>query len=330
MDTTMLLACLPAALPFHPGQHLLLLLKLRRSNADGAAGAGGRGCPHRGADPPSLRPRARILLRGDLPASPGTPMASFRANRVDYVFGLARNDRLEKAIVPELITATIDSIRTGKTTRRASRTSTTPPWAVGAANAGSQLGKAEVTGGEANPRFVVTSLKRSEAGARHLYEEDLLRAGRYGEPHQGVPARPVRRPHLDGNDHAGQPALRLWFASMAYMLLCSGIAPYRPGAHPVRRGHLRHDPAETAEAGRLGQFVGVRRIKIAMACACPWQGRVRIGPCPDLRSTLRRLTRTRQSMSTMLSPNAAEFAAGAEQLAGIPTFPVVTPDGASI
>ena len=32
--------------------------------------------------------------------------------------GLARNDRLEKAIVPELITATIDSIRTGKTARR--------------------------------------------------------------------------------------------------------------------------------------------------------------------------------------------------------------------
>ena len=27
-----------------------------------------------------------------------------------------------------------------------------------------------MTGGEANPRFVVTSLERSEAGVRHLYE----------------------------------------------------------------------------------------------------------------------------------------------------------------
>lgn len=28
-----------------------------------------------------------------------------------------------------------------------------------------------MTGGEANPRFIVTSLKRSEAAARHLYEK---------------------------------------------------------------------------------------------------------------------------------------------------------------
>jgi ribosomal protein L29 len=32
------------------------------------------------------------------------------------------------------------------------------------------IGKAEWTGGAANPRFVVTSLKRSEIEARHLYE----------------------------------------------------------------------------------------------------------------------------------------------------------------
>ena len=44
-------------------------------------------------------------------------MAWCEANRVDYVFGLARNDRLEKAIAAELITAAIESIRTGKTAR---------------------------------------------------------------------------------------------------------------------------------------------------------------------------------------------------------------------
>jgi hypothetical protein len=35
------------------------------------------------------------------------------------------------------------------------------------------VGKAEWTGGEANPRFVVTSLKPAEVEARHLYEGDL-------------------------------------------------------------------------------------------------------------------------------------------------------------
>src|SRR5689334_15676791 len=32
------------------------------------------------------------------------------------------------------------------------------------------IGKAEWTGGEANPRFVVTSLELAEVGARYLYE----------------------------------------------------------------------------------------------------------------------------------------------------------------
>ena len=39
------------------------------------------------------------------------------------------------------------------------------------------IGKAEMTGGEANPRFIVTSLKRSEAGARHLYENTYCARG---------------------------------------------------------------------------------------------------------------------------------------------------------
>ena len=89
-------------------------------------------------------------------------MAWCEANRVDFVFGLARNDRLEKAIVPELITATIESIRTGKTARsfKDFTYTTLDSWS----RERRVVGKAEVTGGEANPRFVVTSLKRSEAG----------------------------------------------------------------------------------------------------------------------------------------------------------------------
>ena len=130
-------------------------------------------------------------------------MAWCEANRVDYVFGLARNDRLEKAIVPELITATIDSIRTGKTARRFKDFRYTTLGKLEPRTPGHRQGGGH--GGEANPRFVVTSLKRERGRCAASLREDLLRAGRYGEPHQGVPARPVRRPHLDG-DHAGQPA----------------------------------------------------------------------------------------------------------------------------
>lgn len=44
-------------------------------------------------------------------------MAWCEANRVDFLFGLARNERLEEAIKAELIAATLRSIRTGKPAR---------------------------------------------------------------------------------------------------------------------------------------------------------------------------------------------------------------------
>ena len=55
------------------------------------------------------------------------------ANRVDFVFGLARNERLEEAIRAELMTATLDSIRTEHGRRAASRISPGRRWTVGAA-----------------------------------------------------------------------------------------------------------------------------------------------------------------------------------------------------
>ena len=51
--------------------------------------------------------RTRILLRGDSGFARETLMAWCEANRVDYLSGLARNERLEEAIKIELIAATI-------------------------------------------------------------------------------------------------------------------------------------------------------------------------------------------------------------------------------
>jgi len=49
------------------------------------------------------------------------------------------------------------------------------------------VAKAEWTQGEASPRFVVTSLKRSEAGARHLYEDISCARGDKSPPAPLVP-----------------------------------------------------------------------------------------------------------------------------------------------
>jgi hypothetical protein len=121
--------------------------------------------------------------------------------------------------------------------------------------------------GEANPRFVVTSLKRGEAAARPLYEQIYCARGdmenRIKECQLDLFADRTSTATMQANQ------LRLWFASMAYVLLCA-----------LRRIGLAHTQFAQATCGtirlkllKLGALVrvSVRRIKIAMASACPWQ-----------------------------------------------------------
>ena len=90
-------------------------------------------------------------------------------NRVDYLFGLARNERLVAAIATELRQAQQLSQATARPARRFKDLmwSTLDSWS----RQRRVVGKAEWTGGEANPRFIVTSLSRTEHKARHLYEK---------------------------------------------------------------------------------------------------------------------------------------------------------------
>jgi hypothetical protein len=72
-----------------------------------------------------------------------------------------------------------------------------------------------------------------------------------------------------GERSAGNPHAALWFASIAYVLLCA-----------LRRIGLAHTQFAEATCGtirlkllKIGTQVrvSVRRIKMAMASACPWQ-----------------------------------------------------------
>ena len=177
-------------------------------------------------------------------------MAWCEANRVDFLFGLARNERLEEAIRAELMTATLDSIRTWPVRRAASRIftwSTLDSWS----RSRRVVGKAEVTRGDANPRFVVTSLKPAEVGARYLYETGLLRPRRrWRTASRNASSTCSLIRTSTATMRANQ--LRLWLASMAYALLC-GPAPHRPGIHAICRSDLRHHPAQAAgETRRTG------------------------------------------------------------------------------
>ncbi len=210
-------------------------------------------------------PRTRILLRGDSGFAREALMAWCEANRVDFLFGLARNERLEQAINAELMLASLDSTSSGRPARRFKdfMWSTLDSWS----HHRRVVGKAEVTGGEANPRFVVTSLKQSESGAQYLYEVIYCARGemenRIKECQLDLFADRTSAATMRANQ------LRLWFASMAYVLLCA-----------LRRIGLAHSQFADATCGtlrlkllKIGALVriSVRRIKVAMSSACPWQ-----------------------------------------------------------
>ena len=69
-----------------------------------------------------------------------------------------------------------------------------------------------------NPRFVVTNLPKQHAGSIHnVYEKLVLRAWRYGEPHQGTAAVSVCRPHQLFAD--ARQSVAAIFSSFAYVLM---------------------------------------------------------------------------------------------------------------
>jgi hypothetical protein len=149
------------------GRHRLAA-KLRRSNIDASAGTVEEVARIAG----QIRarwPRVRILLRADSGFAREELMGWRERNGVDFLFGLAKNARLTEAIAAELDDARRHSEQTAGPARRFKdfTWSTLDSWS----RSRRVIGKAEWTGGAANPRFVVTSLSRAEHQGRHLYEK---------------------------------------------------------------------------------------------------------------------------------------------------------------
>jgi hypothetical protein len=245
------------------GRHLLAA-KLRRSNIDAAAGAVAE--VERIVGQIRARwPGVMILLRADSGFARDELMAWCEANRVDYVFGLARNERLVGTIAEDLAAAAAESLAQGGPARRFADFAwrTLSSWS----RARRVVAKAEHLPNGANPRFVVTSLAAAAIDARTLYEDVYCARGevenRIKEQQLDLFADRTSAATMRANQ------LRLWFASFAYVLL-----------EALRRIGLRHTQFAAATCGtirlkllKIGAQVrkSVRRVKIAMASACPYQ-----------------------------------------------------------
>jgi hypothetical protein len=243
------------------GRHLLAA-RLRSASIDAAAGVVEE-LTRIVAQIRRRWPYVRILVRADSGFARDELMVWCEANSVHYLLGVQQNPRLVAEITDALTRAAANSRQTGKPVRyfREFRWRTRRSWS----RMRRVIAKAEFTGGEANPRFVVTSLKRAAFAPKYVYEKLYCARGemenRIKECQLDLYADRTSTATMRANQ------LRLWFASMAYVLVCA-----------LRRVGLQHTPFSDATCGtirlkllKIGALVrfSVRRIRIAMASGCP-------------------------------------------------------------
>jgi hypothetical protein len=245
------------------GRHLLAA-KLRPADIDAAAGSVEE-IARIVAQIRARWPRTRIILRADSGFAREALMAWCEANAVDFIFGLAKNVRLSRAIGAELVEARAESQASGAPARRFKELvwSTRKSWS----RQRRVIAKAEWTQGEANPRFIVTSLTAADGDGRRLYEEVYCARGEMENRIKECQLDLFADRTSSGTMKANQ--LRLWFASMAYVLLES-----------LRRLALQATDLADASCGtirrklfKIGALVtvSVRRIRFAMASGCPYK-----------------------------------------------------------
>jgi len=159
-------------------------------------------------------PKVRILVRADSGFCREELMAWCEAEGVDYVLGLAKNERLKAQIKKELKKAE----RQYRETRCAARIfkefyyKTRKSWS----ERRRVVAKAEHLEKGENPRFVVTSLTAEEWPASALYEE--LYCGR-GDMENRIKEQLMLFADRTSTAYLRSNQLRLYFSSMAYVLL---------------------------------------------------------------------------------------------------------------
>jgi hypothetical protein len=210
-------------------------------------------------------PEVKIVLRGDSGFCRNELMSWCEANRVDFVFGLARNQRLRKIIGAEMHEATEQWNRTGKPARVFTefqyRTRKTRKG--GWDRERRVVAKAEHIDGKENPRFVVTSLSDE---SRKLYEEIYCARGdmenRIKEQFSLFADR-VSAETMRANQ------MRLYLSAMAYVLV-SGLRRLGLKATELAEAQISTIRTKLLKIGAQIR-VTVRKVWVSMASSYPWQ-----------------------------------------------------------
>jgi hypothetical protein len=239
------------------GEHLLCA-RLRPSNIDAACGA----LEELQRIVARIRgrwPGVTIVLRGDSGFCRDRILSWCEASKVEFVFGLAKNKRLNRIIGAELQRAKQEFEQTGKAARVFAdfRYRTNKSWS----GERRVVGKAEHLEKGSNPRFVVTSISAEQMDARACYEDFYCARGemenRIKEQQLALFADRTSTALMRSNQ------LRLYFSSIAYCLM-----------QALRRLGLKGTEMAQAQCGtirlrllKIGAEirVSVRRIWISMS-----------------------------------------------------------------
>ncbi|HVI80065.1 MAG TPA: IS1380 family transposase [Candidatus Acidoferrum sp.] len=213
-------------------------------------------------------PAVKIILRGDSGFCRNELMSWCESNRVDFVFGLARNQRLRRMIGQPLWQARQQWEQTAQPARVFAEFS----WSVRKRKNGGWdrerrvVAKAEHIDGKENPRFVVTSLSDAQWVAQALYEDLYCARGdmenRIKEQFSLFADR-VSTQTMRANQ------LRLYLSAMAYVLV-SALRRLGLQATELAQAQVSTIRTKLLKIGAQVR-VTVRKVWVSMASSYPWQ-----------------------------------------------------------
>lgn len=210
-------------------------------------------------------PEVKITLRGDAGFCREELMAWCEQNQLDYLLGLAKNERLKTEIVAEQEQAAGEFQRTGQPARvfKEFFYQTRESWS----RARRVVAKAERLAKGANPRFVVTSLAAERWETRALYEQ--LYCAR-GEMENRIKEQLMFFADRTSTAFLRSNQIRLYFSSVAYTLM-----------EALRRLGLKGTALAEAQCStirlkllKIGALVRltVRKVWVSMAGGYPYSG----------------------------------------------------------
>jgi hypothetical protein len=241
----------------------LLCARLRPANQDAAAGS----VQEAGRIVARLRrrwPEVKIILRADSGFCREELMGWCEQNHVDYVLGMARNQRLRRIIGREMHQARLQHKNTNKAARVFAEFDyqTRNSWSCSRR----VVAKAEYLDKGENPRFVVTSLAAQQWAAQDLYEKFYCARG---EMENRIKEQMCLFADRLSTDEIKGNQLRLYFSALAYTLV---EALRRLGLKGTEWAHAQVDTIRL-KLFKIGALVriSVRRIVLQLSSAYPWK-----------------------------------------------------------